>query len=249
MLSVGNSCPEGRGITSSLVRRNSFRRYTCLVNSPLKERLRCSGVPPLREEGVNNLPIFINGAVDIRPAPLQTDICLIDAPLGANSSSVSACGIAEKWKESLDPAVDRTAINDATTLGEPLHDVGVAQSIAHVPAYSQGDDIIGEGMIGEGAGGAGGKPSPAIVAAPSLAAESGLPIASRSLAATPDACHDQPLPCWLRSVILLPIRLQQYLFRAKWYYLKPPPCAGSVGAVCRQCGRLVHGVGAVGPVE
>ena len=147
MLSVGNSCPEGRGITSSLVRRNSFRRYTCLVNSPLKERLRCSGVPPLREEGVNNLPIFINGAVDIRPAPLQTDICLIDAPLGANSSSVSACGIAEKWKESLDPAVDRTAINDEAPLREPLDDISITQAVPDIPADGQGNDVVGEIMI------------------------------------------------------------------------------------------------------
>ncbi len=56
-------------------------------------------------------------------------------------------GFGETWEEWLHPAVDRTAVDDETTRGEPLHDIGVAQSIAHVPAYSQGNNIIGEGMI------------------------------------------------------------------------------------------------------
>ena len=55
MLSVGNSRAESWWIAFGLVRRHSFRRYTRLVNSPLKERLRRSGVPTLRKVGVNDL--------------------------------------------------------------------------------------------------------------------------------------------------------------------------------------------------
>ena len=75
----------------------------------------------------------------------------------------------EEREEALDPAVDGAPLNRETPLGKPFDNVGVAQAIAHVPAHSQGDDIIGEGMMRESTGGAGGKPSSAIVAAPPLA--------------------------------------------------------------------------------
>ncbi len=147
VLSVGNSRAERWRIAFGLVRRHSFRRYTRLVNSPLKERLRRSGVAPLRKVGVNDLAVLVNRPVDVGPRAGKPRVCLIDPPLDADGSSVSPRSFAEKWEEALNPAVDRTAVKDETSLGEPLHDISVAQSIAHVPADSQGDDIIGEGMM------------------------------------------------------------------------------------------------------
>jgi hypothetical protein len=52
-------------------------------------------------------------------------------------------------QEVLNSAIDRTAVNHEAALGEPFDDVGVAQTVANVPAHSQGDDIIREGMMGK----------------------------------------------------------------------------------------------------
>jgi hypothetical protein len=79
---------------------------------------------------------------------LRSDhLCLIDPPFSANLASMSTGSFAEQWQEPLNPAVDRTPISGETTLGKPLHDIGVAQAIADVPPHRQSDDIIGEGMV------------------------------------------------------------------------------------------------------
>ncbi len=48
------------------------------------------------------MSILINGSVDIGPAPLETDLCLIDAPRGTNGASVRTCSFLEQRAETLD---------------------------------------------------------------------------------------------------------------------------------------------------
>ncbi len=65
--------------------------------------------------------------------------------------AMSPSRLLEQREETLDPTVDRAAVDDKAPLREPLDDVGIAQAIADVPAHSQRDDIIGKGMVREGA--------------------------------------------------------------------------------------------------
>ncbi len=55
----------------------------------------------------------------------------------------------EQGQEALHPTVNGAAIDGEATLGEPLDHIGVAQAVANVPAYSEGDDIIGETVMRE----------------------------------------------------------------------------------------------------
>ncbi len=57
----------------------------------------------------------------------------------------------EQREEALDPAIHGAAVHDEAALREPLDNVGIAQAVADVPAHSQGNDLIGEGMVRESA--------------------------------------------------------------------------------------------------
>jgi hypothetical protein len=45
------------------------------------------------------------------------------------------------------PAIDGTAVNHEASFGEPFDNVGVAQTVPNVPAYSESNAIIGETMM------------------------------------------------------------------------------------------------------
>lgn len=126
MFNAKEDCTKGRRVARGLVCRDPFRPHTRLVDGMFEERLRHFGVPPLRKVRIDHLPILINRTVDIGPAPLQTDIRLINAPVVTNGTSIEAGSFAKQREEALDPSVDRAAVNDETTLRKPFHHIGVA---------------------------------------------------------------------------------------------------------------------------
>jgi hypothetical protein len=75
------------------------------------------------------------------------DIRLINAPLGADRTSVSLRSIAEEREEALDPSIDRAPVHDQASLREPLNNIGVAQAVPNVPTDCQRNDIIREAMV------------------------------------------------------------------------------------------------------
>ena len=47
----------------------------------------------------------------------------------------------KQWQETLGTPVDGAAVHDEASLGEPFHDIGIAQAVANVPADRQSDDV------------------------------------------------------------------------------------------------------------
>lgn len=70
MLGVGKDCTQGGRVALGPIRGHPLWPHARLVNRTLEERLRRFAIPPLREIGVNHLPMLIDRAVDICPAPL-----------------------------------------------------------------------------------------------------------------------------------------------------------------------------------
>ncbi len=129
-------------------------------------------------------------SVDIGSRAMEADVGFIDPPLCTNRPPMRTSGLLESGQEALHPAINRTTVDDEAALGEPLHDVGVAQAIPELPADGQGDHIVREGMPGECTTGTGRETSTALGAAPPLSAQACLSISSRSLASAPHALHD-----------------------------------------------------------
>ncbi len=170
MPNVGQDGAESSRIALGLVGCDPLRPHACLIDGTREERLGSLSVPPLREVGVNDLPVFVDGTLDVGPRPVQTRVRFINAPPRADWPSVHTCSCAKHRQEALDPAIDGAAVNVEAPLGEPLDDVGIAQAVPDVPTHSQGDDIIGEDMVREGARGTRGEPASTRIAAPALSA-------------------------------------------------------------------------------
>ncbi len=151
MLDATENCTERWWVALGLVRRDPLRPHAGLVNRTLEERLRRFGVPPLRKVGVNDLPILVDRPVDVGPFPVETTIGLIDLPFSTNWTSMLTGSVSEERQKPLDPAIDGAAVNNKTTFCKPLHDIGIAQAVPDVPAYRQGNHIIGKAMVREGA--------------------------------------------------------------------------------------------------
>ncbi len=96
-------------------------------------------------------------------------------------------------EEPLNPTIDRPAVSDEASLGEPLDDVSIAQAIADVPAHGHRDHIIRESVVREGTRRASRKPASAVVAPPALSTQPRRSVLPCPLAPTPDALHDHPL--------------------------------------------------------
>jgi hypothetical protein len=205
MLNTWQDCAEGRGIALGFVRGDALRPPARLIDGTFKEGLGCPSIPAVREVGVHDLAVVVDRSINVRPRPVQPRVRFINAPLRTNWASVCTCSCAEQWQEALDPAIDGASVNCETTFRKPLHDVCITQTVAGVPTHSQGNHIIRKVMVGERAAGTGSKPAVAIVAAPALAAQSGLSVLARPLAPTPNALHGRRLLLNLRSIILLPI--------------------------------------------
>ena len=96
MFGVGNSRAESWRIALCPVCRDPLWRHTRLVDRTLEERLRRPGVPPLRKVGVDYLSLLVDRPVDVRPAPIQTDVGFVDSPFWLARISVgSTC---QEWK-------------------------------------------------------------------------------------------------------------------------------------------------------
>ncbi len=147
MLNTGQNCVEGRRIALRLVRRDSLRPHTGLVERAFEESLGSLRVTALRDVRVDHVPILVNRAVDVRLRPVQTRVRFINAPLRTDGTAIRTSSLLKQWQEALDPAIDRAAINNETALREPFDNVGVTQAVANIPADRQSDHVIREAMM------------------------------------------------------------------------------------------------------
>ncbi len=136
----------------SLICCHPGRSHARLIDRAFEECLCRFSVPPLSKIGIHNLPVLISRSVDIRPFPIEPTVWLVYAPFSTNGTSIGTSSFAEQREKPLDPTIDGAPIKHETSLGEPLDNIGLAQPIAHVPAYSKGDDIIREAVVGESTG-------------------------------------------------------------------------------------------------
>ena len=83
--------------------------------------------------------------------------CLIEPAHGIQAlfhaywATMCPCSFAKQREEPLGPAVEGAPVHDEASLSEPLDNVGIAQAVANIPADRQGDHVVGEGMLREGA--------------------------------------------------------------------------------------------------
>jgi hypothetical protein len=74
-------------------------------------------VPLLRDQHVNDLPILVDGPVQIHPAPGYLDVGFIDEPAIAGRVSAGSGCVDQQRGEPLHPAIDGHMIDCDAALG------------------------------------------------------------------------------------------------------------------------------------
>ncbi len=197
MLNLGQNVAQRWRLAVRRVRRHPLRIHLRCGDRPFQEgftqRVPGRGVSALGDGGVNRLSIRINGALDIGPATLQADIPCIDAPPIAEWSAIGTGSFLKQGEQALDPPIDRAAIHDETTFGDPRDDIRLAQAVAHGVADGHGTHVVGNAVMREGAAGACRKTTVAGGAPPALPAQPRLSIPPCPRACSSHIRHDQSL--------------------------------------------------------
>src|SRR5664280_1414394 len=98
-----------------------------------EEPCRSLQVSLLGHEHVDDLPILVNGPVDVSPGPRHLHVSLIDEPVTADAVAAWAGRVDEQGRESLNPSEQGHMVDLDTPFGEEFLKVPVGQSVAQVP--------------------------------------------------------------------------------------------------------------------
>jgi hypothetical protein len=107
------------------------------------------GVPLLGQQHVDDLPVLVDGPVQVSPPAGDFDVGLIDEPAVASGMSKRAGGVGKQWGESLHPPVHRDVVDLDAALGQQLFDVAIRKAVAEVPADRDRDHLVRESEPGE----------------------------------------------------------------------------------------------------
>jgi hypothetical protein len=115
-----------------------------------KKPVSSLGVPPWRDEHVDDLPELVDRAVDGAPLASHLHVGFVRVPAIANQVPTRPGGVGQQWREALHPPVDRDVVDLHAALGQELLDVAIGQAKAEVPADCDDDDVGWEAEAGEG---------------------------------------------------------------------------------------------------
>ena len=106
-------------------------------------------VTPLGHEHVDDLPVLVNGPVDVPPDPGDLHVGLIDEPVPADAVAARHCRLHQDRREPLDPPEQSHMIHLDASLSEQFLKVPVGQPVAQVPADGYQNDLRREPEPGE----------------------------------------------------------------------------------------------------
>src|SRR4051812_8095565 len=109
-----------------------------------KERLRGFHVAVLAEQHVDQVPVPVDGAIEIAPPPLHFQVCLIHIPAAAHRAAPAPPQLLGQGRRELGfPLPDRFIAEHDAAHGEHLGQVAQAQLIAQASEHHESDDIGG----------------------------------------------------------------------------------------------------------
>jgi hypothetical protein len=107
------------------------------------------GVPLLGQQYVDDLPVLVDGPVEVPPPAGDLDVGLVHEPPVAAGVPQWAGGVSEQRGEPLHPPVHRDVVGLDTALGQQLLDIPVGQPVTQVPADRDRNHLRWEPEPGE----------------------------------------------------------------------------------------------------
>jgi hypothetical protein len=104
-----------------------------------EESLSGSDISMLAQQEINCQAMPIDGAIEVCPAPFDSDVRFVHAPSGADGSRVGAPSLLELRDIALDPPEDCCMRDRDSSLGHHLDEVAVAQLVGDIPSDAEND--------------------------------------------------------------------------------------------------------------
>jgi hypothetical protein len=101
------------------------------------------------QEHVDDLPVLVDGPVDVSPGPGDLDVGLVNEPVTAHAVAAWPGRLHQQRREPLDPSEQGDMVDLDAALSEELLQITVRQSVAQVPAHGDQDDLWREPESGE----------------------------------------------------------------------------------------------------
>ena len=111
---------------------------------PAEEPAGSIPVATLRYEHVDDLPVLVDGPIDVTPYALDLDAGRIHEPPVTGRVPAEPSRIGQQRYKPLYPAVDRDVIDLHTALSQQLLDVPVGQAVPQIPAHRHDDHVSRE---------------------------------------------------------------------------------------------------------
>jgi hypothetical protein len=106
-----------------------------------EEGRRCLQVTLFGHEYVDDLPVLINGPVDVSPGAGNPDVGLVDELVTTHTMAARPGRVDEQRREPLDPSKQRHMVDLDTSLREQLLEIPVGKSVAQGSAHGDQNDL------------------------------------------------------------------------------------------------------------
>src|ERR1039458_2004820 len=104
-------------------------RLTVRADRIGEEFCRSSQITLLRHEHVDDLPVLVNGPIDVPPGPGDLHVGLIDKPVTTHDVAARPSRVDEQGREPLTPTEQGHVVNLDTAFSEQLLQIPVGQSV------------------------------------------------------------------------------------------------------------------------
>src|ERR1019366_5596833 len=89
----------------------------------------------------DDLPVLVNGPIDVPPGPGDLHVGLIDKPVTTHAVAARPSRVDEQGREPLNPPDQGHVVNLDTAFSEQLLQIPVPQPVPQVPAHGDQDDL------------------------------------------------------------------------------------------------------------
>src|SRR4051812_22869525 len=114
-----------------------MRLPECFAEEPFRRR----GVPLGREQKVDGLAPAVHGAIEVSPASLPFDVCLITPPRAIARAQMWPDPLLQLWRIGLDPAKQGRVVDRDATVLQHQFEIAVADREHQVPAHGPQDHL------------------------------------------------------------------------------------------------------------
>src|SRR5271156_4313036 len=118
------------------VERDLVWQLALALERPSEERLGGGDVPLGAKQEIDGVSLFVDSAVEIRPAASDFDVGLIDAPGPPSWASEAVPALLELRHIALDPAHDCRMRQGEPAFGHHLCEISKAELVSQIPAHA-----------------------------------------------------------------------------------------------------------------